>query len=156
MLKLEHEIKQTKPFENLCQETALSIRYTADTVNNAYASVMAVFGVTPQQYNVLRIVRGAGKEGIPTTLIGERMIEKNPGLTRLIDRLERKKLLSRKRSKSDRRVVICHSTKAGLELLEQMQDSISEAEVTMMAELKEDNLNTLINLLAEVRRGIEE
>ncbi len=148
------EIGQSKPFKTLCQETALSVLHTADAVTRAYTEAMAPFDVTFQQYNVLRIVRGAGSAGLPTSLIGERMIEHNPGLTRLIDRLERKKLLKRKRSKTDRRVVTCHLTKEADELLGTMQDVVSETEQRMMAGFDEDELKLVLGLFSRLREGL--
>lgn len=114
---------------------------------------MAPFGITFQQYNVLRIIRGAGADGIPSSNIAGRMIEKSPGLTRLLDRLEEKKLVIRVRSSEDRRVVMCYPTKAGATLLEQMEAPVKKAEQTLMADMKTEKLETLIALLADVREG---
>lgn len=150
------EIGQNSPFESIHQETALSVLRTADTVHRYYSNVLLPFDITFQQYNVLRIVRGAGKSGVPTSQIGERMIEQNPGLTRLIDRLERKKLLKRKRSKSDRRVVTCTITKTGSELLTTMQEPVKNAEKKMLTGLKKAELQTTIELLSCLRQGIED
>ena len=153
MRTLESEIAQSKPFETLCQETALSLLKTADSVHRAYTEAMRPFDITFQQYNVLRIVRGAGEAGIPTTLIAERMIEHNPGVTRLIDRLKRKKLLKRKRAKTDRRVVTCCVTTEGVDLLNAMQGTVRDAETQMMQAVKEQELRTILDLLGQLREG---
>ena len=154
--RLEIDIQQTKPFASACQEAALSILYTADGLRRRYDGVMAPFGVTFQQYNVLRIVRGAGEEGIPSLGIAERMIERSPGMTRLLDRLEEKGLVTRTRSREDRRVVFCVLTTQGTDLLERMEPSVREAEQRAMASLDVARLRELIGLLGDVRGGLDE
>lgn len=155
-LSLEKEIKQSQPFETLCQETALGLLRTADVIHRAYAAAMQPFDITFQQYNVLRIVKGAGEDGIATTLIAERMIERNPGVTRLIDRLERKKLLKRKRSKTDRRVVTCRATASGVDLLEDMSAAVRAAEERMMTLMEEAELSFAIALLDKLRGSVQD
>jgi MarR family transcriptional regulator, organic hydroperoxide resistance regulator len=150
---LEKEIKQSQPFATLCQETALSILRTADGIHRQYEETMAPFGITFQQYNVLRIVRGAGADGIPTTSIAERMIEQSPGLTRLLDRLEQKNFVTRVRSAQDRRVVACHLSKSAATLLEQMEPRIRQVEQSVMKKMKTEQLKILNELLSQVREG---
>ena len=149
--RLKTDIKQTKPFASACQEAVLSILHTADGLRRRYGEVMAPFGITFQQYNVLRIVRGAGKDGIPSLEIGERMIERSPGLTRLLDRLEDKGLVTRTRSHEDRRVVFCILTPPGKALLEKMETSVREAEQQAMVALDVSQLHDLTGLLNDVR-----
>ncbi|HSN86827.1 MAG TPA: MarR family transcriptional regulator, partial [Thermoanaerobaculia bacterium] len=86
---------------------------TTDLVRRAIARLLEPYDMTPQQYNVLRILRGAGEEGIPTLEISDRMIEQAPGITRLLDRLEAKKLVRRQRCPEDRRQVLCWLTPEG-------------------------------------------
>ena len=152
--RLENDIKQTKPFASACQETALSLLYTADGLRRRYGEVMAPFGVTFQQYNVLHIVRGAGEEGVPSQEIGERMIERSPGMTRLLDRLEQKGLVTRTRSHEDRRVVFCVLTVQGDALLERMEASVREAEQQAMAALDVSQLRDLTALLKRLRSAL--
>src|SRR5881394_2146497 len=90
---------------------------TAKKVRTFFEAVCAPFDITGQQYNVLRILRGAEPAGLPTLMIAERMIERTPGITRMVDRLEAKKLVRRDRCESDRRQVLCTITATGLELL---------------------------------------
>jgi DNA-binding MarR family transcriptional regulator len=104
-----------------------------------------------QQYNVLRILRGAGPDGLPTLEIGTRMIEQAPGVTRLLDRLEAKQLVLRVRCLSDRRQVFCHITDAGLALLASLDDAVNEADTTAMSGLTRAETKTLIELLDKVR-----
>jgi DNA-binding MarR family transcriptional regulator len=147
------EIKQSCPSAALCKETTLSILRTADGIQRRLCEAMEPFGITAQQYNVLRIVRGAGEKGIPSTSIAERMIEQSPGLTRLLDRLEGKKLVTRVRSTTDRRVVTCHFTKAAATLLEQMEEPVINTEQALMAATTTKKLTTLTELLADVRKS---
>ncbi|HTD84875.1 MAG TPA: MarR family transcriptional regulator, partial [Gemmatimonadaceae bacterium] len=108
-------------------------------------------GITPQQYNVLRILRGAGAEGLPTLTIGERMIEQTPGVTRLVDRLERKGLVARTPCPKDRRRVFCTITTKGLDLLKELDDPVNRWDVQAVAVLPPSDLDSLINLLDRVR-----
>jgi DNA-binding MarR family transcriptional regulator len=103
--QIQDEIKQRKPFHSLGQEAVISLLRTADVVRAHFEKQLAPYGVTLQQFNVLRILRGAGAGGLPTLEIGARMVERTPGVTRLIDRLERKDLVRRARGTEDRRVV---------------------------------------------------
>src|SRR5438445_6730714 len=116
-MRLEQEIKQKRPFPSQRQRAVVGLLRTADVVGRFVDAVIEHQGVTGQQYNVLRILRGAGERGLPTLEIAERMIEQTPGITRLIDRLEAKKLVLRERCAADRRQVFCRITPAGLDLL---------------------------------------
>src|SRR5919199_5153950 len=109
--------KKRQPHARAAFSTLLS---TADKVKTFFETVCAPFRITGQQYNVLRILRGAEPEGLPTLTIAERMIERTPGITRMIDRLEAKGLVVREVRPHDRRCVYCRITKKGLKLLEQL------------------------------------
>ena len=150
------DIKQTKPFASACQEAALSILHTANGLRRRYQEVMLPFDVSFQQYNVLRIMRGAGEEGIPSLEIAERMIERSPGMTRLLDRLEEKGLVIRTRSREDRRVVFCVLTAEGSDLLEKMEPYVREAEQRAMTSLDISHLRELTRMLGDVRGGLDE
>src|SRR6185295_1446948 len=119
MSPLQREIRQGKPFRSQSQQVVVALLRTADLVRRGLGRVLEPFDLTPQQYNVLRILRGAGERGLPTLEIAVRMIEEAPGITRLIDRLETKHLVSRERCKTDRRRVWCRITRDGLGLLAQ-------------------------------------
>ncbi|HXH40516.1 MAG TPA: MarR family transcriptional regulator, partial [Thermoanaerobaculia bacterium] len=112
-----HELKQTKPFPSKAQEAAVALLRTADVLRRIIGAVVEPKGITTQQYNVLRILRGAGERGLPTLEIADRMIETTPGITRLVDRLETKKFVVRERCLTDRRQVFCRITPSGLSLL---------------------------------------
>lgn len=153
--RLQREIKQTKPFRSAAQEAAIGLLRTADLVRRRIESVTQTADVTQQQYNVLRILRGAGPEGLPTLEIGERMIEQAPGVTRLLDRLEAKGLVRRERCKHDRRQVLCHITPDGLALLASLDQPIEDADESALAGLTKAETKTLIALLDKIR-SVEE
>jgi DNA-binding MarR family transcriptional regulator len=115
--------------------------------------VLEPYGVTLQQYNVLRILRGAGEDGLPTLSIGERMIEEAPGITRLIDRLEVKGLVRRERCAQDRRQVLCWLTPAGLALVNRIDEPMDSADEGAVGTLSSDEQTTLCKLLDKVRAG---
>lgn len=152
--RLQRELKQNRPFTAPTQEAAVALMRTADLVRRSVAAVVEPHGVTVQQYNVLRILRGAGDGGLPTLEIAERMIEQTPGITRLIDRLETKELVVRERCATDRRQVFCRITPAGLELLARLDPSIHEAEKVALSDLSERQLAQLLSLLDRARAGL--
>src|SRR5947209_9299865 len=108
--------KPPEVFRSREQEATLGLLRTADAMKRSLAQVIEPHGITPQQYNVLRILRGAGPDGLPTLSIGGRMIEQTPGVTRLVDRLVRKDLVARNPCAKDRRRVFCRITPKGLDL----------------------------------------
>ncbi|MGD8277413.1 MAG: MarR family transcriptional regulator [Gemmatimonadota bacterium] len=148
---IREEIRQRKPFRSPQQEAAVALLRTATVVHDFFEKVLAPHGLTLQQMNVLRILRGAGPDGLPTLEIAQRMVERTPGITRLIDRLERKSLVTRVRSKSDRRVVYCRTTESGLELLAQLDAIIDDADRAAMEALDETELGALVELLDRIR-----
>jgi DNA-binding MarR family transcriptional regulator len=107
--------------------------------------------ITLQQYNVLRILRGAGEQGLPTLEIGERMIEQAPGVTRLLDRLEAKALVRRERCAQDRRQVLCWLTASGLELVERLDEPVDSADAQAVAMLTPDEQDRLLRMLDAIR-----
>src|SRR5829696_3408168 len=115
--RIQQEIKQNRPFTSRTQEAVVALMRTTDLVRRAIGAIVEPHGITLQQYNVLRILRGSGEQGLPTLEIADRMIEQTPGITRLIDRLETKRLALRERCKNDRRRVYCRITRDGLALL---------------------------------------
>ena len=117
MPKIYEEIKQDKPMRMPGQVAVITIFRTADVLRHAVERSLSVFGLSEEQYNVLRILRGAGESGLPTLEISSRTLYRSPNITRLIDRLIAKKLARRSPSKEDRRVVIVSVSPAGLELL---------------------------------------
>jgi DNA-binding MarR family transcriptional regulator len=152
---LQREIGQSRPFRTPAQEATVSILRTADVVRRRLVEVVEPHGVTLQQYNVLRILRGAHPGPLPTLEIGERLIERMPGITRLLDRLEEKGLVRRERCSDDRRLVHCWITAAGLELLAATDEGMDRADDEAVAELDTGEMTALTALLDRVRRGAD-
>jgi len=151
--QLQQELKQSRPFASSAQEAVLGVLRTADLLRRGIAEILEPLGVSPQQFNVLRILRGAGARGLPTLEIAARMIEHSPGITRLVDRLISHGWADRVRCTDDRRVVYCRITEAGLDLLAKADDPrLREAEASLIP-LPEADLQTLIGLLDRVRAG---
>ncbi|HEX6882325.1 MAG TPA: MarR family transcriptional regulator [Planctomycetota bacterium] len=145
-------IRQTRPFATKRQEGLIALLLTSERVRWRLAQVLAAHGdLTLQQYNVLRILRGAGERGLPTLAIVERMIEHTPGITRLIDRLEAKKLVERARSAEDRRQVVCRLTARGLAQLARLDPVVEEFDERALGALAESEAGTLVRLLNKVR-----
>jgi len=151
--RLQRELKQTRPFGSPVQEAVVGLFRTTDLVRRRMGRVFEPEDVTAQQYNVLRILRGAGPGGLPTLEIAERMIEQTPGITRLLDRLERKQLVSRERCPTDRRQVTCRITAGGLALLARVDRSLAAAEADLLGSLTATGTRQLIRLLDQVRAG---
>jgi DNA-binding MarR family transcriptional regulator len=150
---LAREIRQKKPFRSARQEAALGLLKTVDLLRRRGAEIMEPFGVTDQQYNVLRILRGAGRDGLPTLDIAHRMIERTPGITRLIDRLEKKGLVVRRRCETDRRKVYCVLAPAGSRLLARMDAPVAKMDA-LLSPLSNSDVSTLIRLLDALRAGL--
>lgn len=150
-ITLREEIKQQRPFRSAGQEATLGLLRTADLVRRHFSQVLEPAGITQQQYNVLRILRGAGEEGLPTLSIIDRLLERTPGITRLIDRLEKKGWVERRRDSRDRRQVVCTINAAGLDLLAQLDPVMDRADDECMAVLTIREQRMLIELLDKVR-----
>lgn len=149
--RLQGELKQKRSFASGAQEAAVAIMRTADLLKRHLASVIEPYGVTLQQYNVLRILRGAHPDPLPTLEIGERLIERMPGITRLLDRLEEKGLVHRQRDAQDRRLVNCWITRSGLGLLGDMDEPVLRADEALTRSLSRKDVTALLHLLEEVR-----
>ncbi len=151
MGSIRDEIRQSRPFASSADEAVVTLLATADRVRTAMTRVVEARGITLQQYNVLRILRGAGAEGLPTLDIAARMIEHSPGVTRLLDRLEARKLVRRVRCPGDRRQVLCHATGAAERLLESLSVPLADAGRLTLAPLDPSRTEELIRLLDAVR-----
>jgi len=148
---LRDEIRQTRPFESPAQEAILSLFRTTDMLQRMFSKIVEPHGISLQQYNVLRILRGAGKQGIPTLDIADRMVEQTPGITRLLDKLEAKQLVRRERCPEDRRQVLCWITGRGLSLLAQIDKPAVSAGLKAMGALSAEALRSLISNLEKIR-----
>src|SRR5918911_2822627 len=127
----------------------------ADRVRTSFEAVCAPLDITGQQYNVLRILRGAEPEGLPTLTIAERMIERTPGITRMIDRLESKGLVEREIRPHDRRCVYCRITTKGLKLLRLLDEPVEEANRAAFRGLSAAEVEQVVTLLVKTRDALE-
>jgi DNA-binding MarR family transcriptional regulator len=149
--RLQEEIKQTKPFPSVGAEALLSILRTAAVLDHAGGEALKPYGVTPTQYNVLRILRGAGSNGLCGREVGERLVAQVPDVPRLLDRMEEMGLVSRERDPSDRRHVTARITEKGLRLLDESQPAIDAIQTQRFAGISIPDLQIVIDTLAQIR-----
>ena len=150
---IQAEIKQTKPFASLEEEAFLALQRTADQLNWRVAEMLKPYGLSPTQYNALRILRGAGDSGLACSEVGERMINRDPDITRLLDRLEKRSLVRRDRASKDRRVITAHITSIGKELLKRLDRPVEEFQDQLLGRLGSQKLQALIRLLCAARQS---
>jgi DNA-binding MarR family transcriptional regulator len=148
---IQEELKQTKPFQSVAQEAFLTLQRTSDVIARRSSQFLKKWDISGTQYNVLRILRGAGPEGLRCGEIGERMVTHDPDITRLLDRMEKAGWIDRARDTKDRRVVLTRIGKKGLDLLKQIDKPIEEETRTMGSHISDKKLRDLINLLNELR-----
>jgi len=150
-MTLGEEIRQTKPFASLHQEAYLGILRTAAKLEHGVAELLKPHGITHTQYNVLRILRGAGDSGMCRNDVRDRMIALVPDATRLLDRMEAMGLIQRRRDSEDRRYVTARITSAGLALLRELDRPVLDLHRVQVGALETDELQTLIALLERIR-----
>lgn len=148
---LRTEIQQTKPFASVEEEAFLNLIRTANELWQELGGMLRGRQLTPTQYNVLRILRGAGDKGLPCGEVGERMVTREPDVTRLLDRLEHRALVARERSAKDRRVVVARVTDAGLRILDELERPVEDIVASQLGHLGAERLGQLIELLEIVR-----
>ena len=151
--KLKIEIKQKADFVSLEEEANLNVVRTAAHLGSKIADLFKRFGLTATQYNALRILRGARPDGLACGEIGERMLTKESDITRLLDRLEARGLISRERPASNRRTVITKITADGESLLAELDMPVADFNKTAARALDRSQLETLIGLLEKLRDG---
>lgn len=134
----------------LHSELFVAILKAADALAADAEQLMKASGLTGAQYNVLRILRGAGPEGLPCNAIGERLISRDPDMTRLLDRMQKHNLITRERQKEDRRVVKARITEEGLKLLKNLDVPVLELHKDQFARMSSTRQKALLELLAEV------
>ncbi len=149
--KLQTEIRQNKPFADRESEAFLNLQRTADFLMQGVAEVLKPSGLSPAQYNVLRILRGAEPDGLACREIGERLVTRDPDLTRLLDRMEERGLVSRRRDDRDRRVVTVRIASQGLGALESVDDALLSLRKKQFRNLDPQRLALLIELLEALR-----
>ncbi|MCB9879278.1 MAG: MarR family transcriptional regulator [Planctomycetes bacterium] len=152
---VQQSIQQEMPFRSLRHEAVVGLLLTVDAVRRPFQELLAQHDeLTYQQYNVLRILRGAMPKGLPTLEIGTRMVERTPGVTRLIDRLANKGLVERERSTGDRRQVMCRLTPAGDALLATLDAPIADLDEAVIGVLDDGEVRGLIHVLDRMRMHV--
>ncbi|HEX7154239.1 MAG TPA: MarR family transcriptional regulator [Thermoanaerobaculia bacterium] len=149
--RLKRELKQKRPFSSLQEEVVLSLLRTADHVIVPLNALLRTADLSQSQYNVLRILRGAGDDGLACGEISERMVRRDPDLTRLLDRLDGRGLVTRTRDARDRRIVRATITADGLELLASLDAPVVDAVKGALSHIPSERLRTLLELLEDVR-----
>jgi MarR family transcriptional regulator, organic hydroperoxide resistance regulator len=153
MGKLREELQQRKPFSSLREEAMLNVWRTGDFMAQRLQYLLKAHGISQTQYNVLRILRGSGADGLPCGEIAGRMLTRDPDITRLLDRLVRGGLARRTRIRQDRRVIRARITPAGARLLSQLEPLVGRMVDETIGHIQDSRLSTLITLLEEVRAG---
>src|SRR6516165_10078218 len=148
--KLQHELKKKRPFESPEQEAALNILRTGDQVQIRFARLFRGYGLTPSQYNILRILRGEGRP-LPILEIAGRTVAVVPGITGLIDRLEQAGFVNRLRCEEDRRVIYVALTDQGTKTLADLDEPLLALHRKLMGHLAQGDLKELIGLLQMLR-----
>ena len=148
---LKEELKQTKPFRTLCQEAQLNIVRTSNVLSDAFEQMLKPFGITGTQYNVLRILRGAEPGGLCRNEVSERLLNRMPDATRLLDRMEDAGLVTRERSTTDRRLVHTRITRKGREIVDGLDEASDIQHQKSLGHLSEQQLRSLIKLLELAR-----
>jgi len=141
-------IKQTRPFVSLEHEAVLAVHRLASDLAQGVVDLLRPTGLSPAQFNVLRILRGAGSAGTSCGEIGERLVTREPDVTRLLDRLEKEGFIERTRSPDDRRIVLTRISAKGLDVLSTLDEPMAELHRRQLGHLGENRLRQLIELLA--------
>lgn len=149
---LQAELKQARPFKGLTHEAFVSIARTAAILEHRLAQILKPHGITPTQYNVLRILRGAGADGLCRNEVGQRLVTSVPDVTRLLDRMEEQGLIVRERAE-DRRFVRTRLTPKGLKLADRLERDILASHDEQLGHIGEQGLRRLIELLGQARAG---
>jgi DNA-binding MarR family transcriptional regulator len=152
--KVMAEIRQSRPPGSVEEEVYLNIARTFEVVQQKVTDFLRPYELSPTQYNVLRILRGAGREGVTCSQAAERMLNHDPDMTRLLDRLERRGLVARERSTQDRRVVMTRITDKGMKLLGSIDQPIERFQKQTLRKVGAARLRVLIDLLEQVREAM--
>jgi DNA-binding MarR family transcriptional regulator len=153
--ELQKELKQSKPFASLEEEVSLNLQRTAYLLGTKSTEFFKNVDLTPTQYNVLRILRGAGENGLTCSEVSERLVTKDSDITRLLERLVARNLIVRERDTSDRRVIVAKITEAGLQILQGLDEPVSKSNQENLAHLGQDLLEQLNALLVLARKNIK-
>lgn len=149
--RIQQEIKQSSPIGSLEEEAYLNMLRTVNALSQELGELLRTHDLTSAQYNVLRILRGAGEGGLTASDIGERMITRDPDVTRLVDRLEKRGLVERWRCEADRRVVWTRISPEGREAIDPLDQPIHDLHVAQLEHLGAEKLRTLVGILEQAR-----
>ena len=146
---------EVKPRRTVCPEEVafLDLARTTDMLSRPIVQLLKNEDLSPPQYNVLRILRGS-PDGLTCREIGNRMITRDPDITRLLDRLEKRKLISRNRGDQDRRIVLTQITREGADLLARLDQPVRDMHRKLLGRLGPERLQVLAELLAACRSGL--
>ncbi len=153
---LQEEIKQDKPFGSPEEEAFLNVMRTCGILVGRVSKILKEHGVTQPQYNILRILRGSRKQGLPCLEIAGRMVTREPDITRLLDRLEKSGYVMRVRSTEDRRVVIVKITSKGVKLLDGLDLPVSKTLEQSLGHLNREELKDINHLMVKARSSFGE
>jgi DNA-binding MarR family transcriptional regulator len=142
-------------FDSLEQEAFLGLWRTYDRLRGYEDELFAQYDLTAQQYNALRLLRGQHPEPVPTLTLAAQLVSRAPDITRLLDRLEQRGLITRDRPPENRRVVQVSVTPAGLALLRDLDQEVRDCHARQLGHVRRADLLTLIELLREARRPHE-
>lgn len=146
------DLRQTRPFTSLQQEAMLNVIRTSSALVDAMDELFKPYGITGTQYNVLRILRGAGEGGLCRNELRDRMLTRMPDVTRLLDRMEEAGLVTRSRESEDRRLVLTRISAAGNKLVDELDGPTTDFHRRQLGHLSESQLRTLSDLLTLARR----
>ena len=149
--QLRQQLKQRRPFRSIEAEVFLNVLRTSTTFVGQFVEVLRPYELTQPQYNVLRILRGAGAAGLPCGEVGERMVSREPDVTRLLDRMEQRGLVARARDAADRRVVTARITADGQRLVDALDEPVEALHKRQLGHLSASDLGTLNALLESAR-----
>lgn len=152
---LKDELKKRNPFDSIEQEAALAIWRTSDLLENRFARLLRDHGLTPSQYNVLRISRGEGKP-LPCLEVASRMLQVAPAITRVVDQLLQLELITKTQSEQDRRVFVIDLTPRAAQVLKKLDQPVLDLHSTLMKGIPAAELKSLIRVLESVRAAIRE
>lgn len=151
--RLGAAIKQTRPFASVEAAVAIALQRLAGRQQDQVVELLRTHGLSLPQFNVLRILRGAGADGLPSGEIGSRMVTRDPDMTRLLDRLEREGMVHRCRAEHDRRVITCRLTMLGRKRVDALDAPVSALHHAQLGHLTRERLVLLLELLEDAGAG---
>jgi DNA-binding MarR family transcriptional regulator len=143
--------RKTRHFDSLEQEAFLNLWRTYDRLHAAEEELFGRYELTPQQYNVLRLLRGQSPARIPTLTLASRLVSRAPDITRMLDKLDSRDLIVRERPESNRRQVLVGITDSGLELLAKLDNEVRACHSRQLGHMQAGELRQLTNLLKRAR-----